>query len=59
METTTGITDPTERAALENELDFKYRTDTGKLIFAMVACCVDISFLVHKFTQFKVVLYHP
>ena len=48
-----GSTDIQQIHQLQEKYGFKYRTATGELIFAMVACRPDIAFAVMKLSQFN------
>ena len=42
-----------DRIKLERELGFSYRQVIGELIYALVTCCPDISFLTIKLSQYS------
>ena len=52
IEEVTPLTD-TERDKLERKYRFSYRQGIGKLIYAMVTCRPDISFLLIKLSQYS------
>ena len=51
LESTAG--DPNEMEKLESEFEFKYRSATGELIFAMVTASCDKSFACVKLCQYN------
>ena len=53
LETEPGSKDINDIKKLEKEFNFKYRTATGELIFAMISCRPDIAFAVMKLSQFN------
>ena len=60
LEETIGSTNPIDKRKLEKEMGFSYCTAIGGLIYVMVTCCPDISFVATKLSQYanKPAQYH-
>ena len=50
LDTSVGSMNEHKKIELEQEMQFKYRTATGELLFAMFTCRLDISNAVIKLT---------
>jgi hypothetical protein len=52
--TATGDPDPKEQDRLSKAMGFGYRLGIGELIYALVTCCLDLSYTVVRCTQSSV-----
>ena len=53
LKQTTGLDNPIDKRKLEKEMGFLFQTAIGELIYAIVTCRPDLSFVVTNLSQYS------